>query len=269
MKARFAILTFVFVLSVGFFWLALNEYLIQSRAQLAGDLQIVPHAKNIECNPKAECYLHILGSTATTNALAGVTGVIKYNAEVLTPVRVDRRGICKTSTYGMDSDLQFIVDKPNQTVTFSVGALKADADLKGGNACITTVVFKPVDSQVDSQEASLALVEPEKWKAGGLKDGQKVIFSPQIEPETIRVKIDSSIAIPDDEPLPTGTTTTTCDISKGDCSCDARIDLIDWELLRSYINTEGKSCDINGDGKGNALDASIMYKNNDLMTIPQ
>lgn len=262
MKVRHAILACIFVLSVGFFWLAINEYLIQSKAQLAGDFQVVPHARSIECHPKGECYLHILGSTATTNAVAGVTGKARYSLG-LDPVRLDSRGLCRTSSYGLDSPLQFAVDPVTRTVTFSVGALKADNKLIGGNACITTLVFKPTDPLANSQDARLALTSQEEWKAGGLIGSQKSIFKTQIETQEINVKIDFSVPLPSDEPTPTGPlpSPAQCTSTGGDCNCDSSVDLVDWELLRASMKSEGPVCDMNDDGASNALDVTVWLKN--------
>jgi hypothetical protein len=263
---RYTILGLVFILSTVFFWLALNEYILTSKAQQSSDLQIVPHAKNIECNPQGECYLQILGSTATSNALAGVTGQVMYS-QYLEPSRVDLTGLCKTSTYGLDTPLQFNIDSQNKIVTFSVGALKDDAALKGGNGCIATLVFKPTGVQQNPQEAKLNLVAGDTWKAGGLINGQRGIFKPQVESSTVMVSIDSSVKWPEDGtgggPVPTQPSQ--CLKSKGDCNCDNRIDLIDWEMLRSAMQSEGGSCDVNGDGTANALDASIWLENNHLV----
>lgn len=264
---RLTVLGLVFILSTVFFWLAINEYILTSKAQLASNLQIVPHARNIECNPKGECYLHVLGSTAASNALAGVTGQVAYS-ENLEPSRVDYTGICKTSTYGLDTPLQYNVDTQNKIVTFSVGALKDDASLKGGNGCIASIVFKPVNITQDPQAAKLNLVPGNEWKAGGLIGGQKGVFSAQVDGDMVTVKIDSSVPLPDDggngTPIPSGKPDQ-CQKSKGDCNCDSMIDLVDWEVLRSAMQKEGEACDVNDDGKTNVLDASVWFENNNLV----
>lgn len=270
---RIATLALVFVLSTAFFWMAINEYILTSKAQQASDLQIIPHSRTVECHPQGECYLHILGSTAASNALAGVTGQVSYS-DNLEPVRIDYVGVCQSSSYGLDSQLQYKVDAASKVVTFSVGSLKDDASLKGGNGCVATLVFKPVNVTQDPQQSKLQLVTSNAWKAGGLINGQKGIFKLQVDSEVVSVKIDSSVAIPTpnpSQPAPTGThpgqpvPPGQCMKSKGDCNCDANIDLVDWEMLRSAMQNEGASCDVNLDSVSNALDASIWLENNQLV----
>ena len=270
-RIRITILSLVFVLSTIFFWLAINEYLLTSKAQQSSNLQIVPHAREIECNPQGECYVHILGSTDPVNAVAGVTGHVEYT-EFLIPDRVDHIGLCQQSSYGTDTTLQFQDDKENKILTFSVGSLRADEELKGGNACITTVVFKPTGVQQDPETTKLQLRADRQWKAGGLLAGVKGVFQAQVDDETIAVKIDSSVQWPPDDgtgggPVPTGTEETPegCQLDKGDCNCDSTTDLVDWEALRSSVRAEGGTCDLNGDGSANSLDVSIWIENNDLV----
>lgn len=273
-KVRFTILSLVFVLSTVFFWLAINEYLLQSKAQQASNLQVVPHSQEIECNPQGDCYLHILGSTATDNGVAGISGHVEYGS-YLTPDRVDQVGLCKDSSYGTDTTLQFNDDAQSNVLTFSVGSLRDDSELKGGNGCLTTVVFKPTNVSQDPTETKLRLVADSAyaWRAGGLIAGQRAELLPQVETDAIKVTIDSSVQWPPDDgtggPSPVPSTAPipgSCDLySKADCDCNDAIDLVDWEALRGSLNNEGPSCDPNEDGSTNALDVSIWRENNDLV----
>lgn len=267
---RFSVLGLVFVLSVIFFWLAINQYLLPSNAQLGSNLQIVPHATNIECNPKGECYLHILASTATQNGVAGVTGQVRYG-DLLEPVRVDSKGVCAQSSLGLTEPLQFSDDKTNKIVTFSVGSLKDDAELKGGNGCLTTVVFKPVGITADPQETAIALIAPTNWKAGGMVQGVRSAFQVSLDETTVRVKISTtSVWPPADEITPTpepkkDDAPESCKLDKGDCNCDGAIDTIDYEMIRSYTHKEGKTCDIVKDGVGDVKDIVEWLQNNSLL----
>lgn len=265
-KSRFAVFGLVFVLSVLFFWLAINEYLLPSSAQLGSDMQVVPHATSIECNPNGECYLHILASTDTQNLVAGVSGQVVYG-DFLEPVRLDKTGICAQSSLGLNESLQFSDNKAQKTLTFSVGSLSADASLKGGNGCVATVVFKPVGVTTDPQATKLALASSTNWKAGGIVQGQRGSFQIKSDETSIAVKISSSVVWPpvgEISPTPTGTQQA-CNLSKGDCNCDGAIDIVDWEILRSYTKNEGGQCDIVKDGKGDIHDIAEWLKNNTLI----
>jgi len=264
------VLGLVFVLSVIFFWLAINQYLLPSNAQLGSNLQIVPHATNIECNPKGECYLHILASTETQNGVAGVTGQVRYG-DLLEPVRVDLKGVCAQSTLGLTEPLQFNDDKTNKVVTFSVGTLKADSELKGGNGCVTTLVFKPVGVTTDPQETGLGLVNQTNWKAGGMIQNARSLFQVTLDETPVRVKITStSVWPPADDVTPTpdttkDDTTQSCKLDKGDCNCDGTIDTVDYEMIRSYSHKEGKTCDVVKDGIGDVKDIVEWLQNNSLV----
>lgn len=268
-KVKITVLGLVFILSTAFFWLAINEYLLPSKAQLGANIQIVPHATEIECNPNGACYLHIIGSTDEQNGVAGVTGHIQYGGN-LDPVQIEQSGPCASSSYGLNTPLQFTKDEQKNILTFSVGALSNDADLKGGNECITTVVFNPVAIQNDPEESKLVLAKADAWKVGGTVAGQKAVLVPNVDTSPIRVNISSQVPIPSGVPSPSGPPLPSmppaqCDVSKGDCTCDFVVNLTDWEELRSTMHQEGGSCDINGDGIANAIDISIWLQNNSLI----
>ncbi len=264
---RVTVFSLVFVLSVLFFWLAINQYLLPSNAQLGSDLQIVPHSTTLECNPKGECYMHVLASTDVQNLVAGVTGQVRYS-DFLEPVRLDKKGVCAQSSLGLTENLQFSDDKANKILTFSVGSLNSDAGLKGGNGCVTTIVFKPVGLTSDPQEARLVLTQPANWKAGGVLQGQRGAFQIKLDETQVSVKIASSVVWPpadDISPTAIPTGTQSCDLAKGDCNCDGAIDVVDWEILRSYTRSEGGTCDIVQDGKGDIYDIAAWVKNNSLI----
>ncbi|MBP9797994.1 hypothetical protein KBC70_02505 [Candidatus Woesebacteria bacterium] len=264
---KFTVFGLVFVLSVIFFWLAINQYLLPSSAQLDSNLQIVPHATNIECHPKGECYVHILGSTETQNGVAGVTGQVKYG-DFLEPVRVDMKGVCAQSSLGLTEPLQFNDDKATKIVTFSVGSLKADSELKGGNGCLTTLVFKPVGVTADPQETGIGFVGPANWKAGGMVQGVRAPFQVKLDEANVRIKITSTAILPpieDVSPTPEPSQPPSCNLDKGDCNCDGEIDTIDYEMIRSYTHNEGKMCDVVKDGVGDIKDVAKWIENNSLV----
>ena len=245
-KMRITVFGLVFVLSVLFFWLAINQYLLPSSAQLGSNMQVIPHSTSVECNPVGECYVHVLASTDVQNQVAGLSGQIRYS-DFLEPVRLDKKGVCVQSSLGLNENLQFSDDKVNKVITFSVGALNSDAGLKGGNGCITTVVFKPVGITTDPQEAKLGFTQPTNWKAGGVLQGQKGIFQIQLDETPITVKVSSAVVWPpadDVSPTPTPTGKQACDVSKGDCNCDGAIDVVDWEILRSYTTVSYTHLDV-------------------------
>lgn len=280
-RAKVTILGLVFVLSTVFFWLAINQYLYQSRAQLAADMQVLPHSTDIKCNPQGECYLHILGSMADGDTIAGATGYVRYG-EYLEPVRAEISGVCAQSSYGLDTPFQFDTSIQG-IISFSNGAVKSDSELRGGNGCITTIVFKPVNVPSDPASTKIQLVsagqDGTSWKIGGVSNGQKVSFNAQVDESTIEVTIDSTVPWPPEDnpvtPQVTGTPSTSVSPSvppngctkTGDCNCDDAVDLIDWEALRSTIRSEGGSCDLNNDGQANAQDISIWLSNNELVPL--
>ncbi|OGK61918.1 hypothetical protein A3I56_00535 [Candidatus Roizmanbacteria bacterium RIFCSPLOWO2_02_FULL_43_10] len=268
MRTKYAVLGLVFMLSVVFFWLAINRYLLPSKAQLASNMQIVPHATSIECNPQGECYLHVLGSVGANSAVSGVSGKIVYS-DNLEPVRLDSIGICQQSTYGLDQYLQFQDDKTTKTVTFSVSTVKTDNEIKGGNGCIVTVVFKPVNVTTDPQQSKMVLGDSALWKVAGTTNGQRGTLSAQVDTSTILVKITSSSPWPPPDqatgtPAPTITKTPGCDLSKADCNCDQKVDMLDWETIRSYYQAEGKVCDVDADGKADR-EFTVWLRNNGLI----
>ncbi len=262
---RITIFLLVFILSTVFFWNAINGYLLKSRAQLASDLQIIPHAKEISCNPKGECYLHIIGSMDEKNGLAGVSGAVRYG-DHLKPLRSMQRGFCYANTFGLDMQLQFKDDSANHVLTFAIGTTKKDSLLKGGNGCITTLVFKPMDVQEDPTKTTLQLLADKPWKAGGMLAGQRGAFNPQVDGGEITVTIDSSAPLPTPEPSPTPTGEPgECSLENADCNCDDTVDLVDYEIIRSGIAKEGGSCDVNTDGKTDASDLRIWTRKTDLL----
>ena len=95
-KMRITVFGLVFVLSVLFFWLAINQYLLPSSAQLGSNMQVIPHSTSVECNPVGECYVHVLASTDVQNQVAGLSGQIRYS-DFLEPVRLDKKGVCVQS----------------------------------------------------------------------------------------------------------------------------------------------------------------------------
>lgn len=278
LKTKITILSLVFVLSTVFFWLAINEYLLPSRAQLGSNMQIVPHATDITCNPGGECFLHILGSVDPENAVAGVSGAILYG-EGIQPVRLQKVGICADSSLGLDTELQNENNPSAQILRFSLGALKKNEDLKGGNGCITSFVFT-ADPQNTVNATKITLAENDRWQAGGLISGAVATFVPQVDTSTIAVTFDPNAPLPSVTPGPSGQPIPTvvsgtpvpsttpapgCQLEKGDCNCDSSINLVDWEILRSAVYQEGGVCDTNGDGQANALDVSTWIENNELV----
>lgn len=261
---RITIFLLVFILSTVFFWNAINGYLLKSRAQQASDLSIIPHSKEIMCNPKGECYLHLIGSTDIKNGLAGVSGLVRYG-EALKPVKTTQRGMCTRNTFGLDMQFQFADDAQNHILKFAIGTTRKDKDLKGGNGCITTLVFKPVDGIADPTVTSLQLLTEKPWKAGGMIAGQRGAFNPQIDSAGIKVTIDSTIPLPTDDPAPSTTPAPgSCSHETGDCNCDKATDLVDYEIIRSGLTQEGGSCDTNGDSVTDSKDVSVWLSNMDL-----
>ena len=111
------------------------------------------------------------------------------------------------------------------------------------------------------------LAEADKWQAVGSQN-----LAPQVDTTPVVISFSADAPIPTititppvDQPgvptPPTSPGASCATKAKGDCSCDGKVTVVDWEMLRKSIRSEGQSCDPNGDGTINSVDLSI-WKNN-------
>jgi hypothetical protein len=268
---RLTVLGLVFVLSTLFFWQAINTYLIPSKAQLAPNMKIFISEKVIQCNDKIDslCLVHIFGSTDATTGVAGVTGAMAFS-ENLALQGITQEGFCGQASFGLDLVLKYA--PVTSGLKFSLGSLKGDNLLASGTKCITTVGFKrvPTSNGGTATDAKVVLADAAQWQGVGSKaivpdvdtTPVGITFSPNAPIPSITIT-PPPIGGPVNPPLtpPAGGSCSTK--SKGDCSCDGKINVEDWEILRSSIRNEGQACDPNGDGTINSVDLSIWKTNHD------
>lgn len=264
-SARIVLIVLVFALSTLFFWNAINGYLLQSRADSATDVEIFPFSSDVVCNPRGECYVQVMGTTAAENGLAGVSGVLTYG-EYLVPDRIDSIGVCANSSFGLSVSLKFAHDPAARKLAFATGSIEHDRDLVGGTKCITTVVFKASGAPVSSISKSSVSFEPgSAWKVGGRIGTTRGILNPRVNTQQVVVTLDPNAPL-EDTPAPK--VPGTCKKNSVDCNCDGAIDLVDFEVLRGVVyDKQVASCDANGDGATDELDmvrwmedAQIMHK---------
>ena len=257
-KVRFTILSLVFVLSTVFFWMMLNNYLLPSKAQLDTNMKVFISEKDIPCNAKGLCLAHIFGSTNTGVGVAGVQGSFRYsdNIDVLGLIQDE---FCKNASFKLDTELGFRIDPASRSAEFALGALRKDDLLESGAKCITGVILQPKSGTTTPAQGFIQLADSPLWKAAGA--------------QPLVVNADSSqitINITDNAPIPSLTPPIDKDkgcstYGQGDCNCDGAIDLEDWENIRSSMNGEGATCDVNGDGASNNIDVSIWLINNEFI----
>lgn len=262
---RLTVLGLVFVLSTLFFWQAINTYLIPSKAQLAPNMKVFISEKAIQCNdtPGALCLVHIFGATEATTGVAGVTGGIEFSND-LSLAGITQEGFCGQASFGLDTVLKYSSSATG--LAFSIATIKGDNLLATGTKCITTVGFTRTANPNGNAAAGaqVALAAATQWQAVGSKAlvadvdtaPVPITFSPNapIPSITITPPVDNPV------PPPGGNCSSK---SKGDCNCDGKIDVLDWEELRSSIRSEGKACDVNSDGTINSIDLSIWKQNHD------
>ncbi|KXK11183.1 MAG: hypothetical protein UZ22_OP11002000387 [Microgenomates bacterium OLB23] len=266
---RLTVLGLVFVLSTLFFWQAINTYLIPSKAQLAPNMKIFISEKAIQCNDKPDslCLVHIFGSTEPTTGLAGVTGAMSFS-ENLNLVGITQEGFCSQASFGLDYVMKYT--PVPQGLKLTLGTIKGDNLLATGTKCITTVGFKrTVPANGGNSDARVMLADASQWQAVG---SQQIV--PDIDTAPVVITFSPSAPIPSITitppvvggpgapitPVPGGNCSTK---AKGDCTCDGKIDVRDWEVLRSSIRSEGNACDVNGDGTINSVDLTIWKTNHD------
>lgn len=265
-RSRLTILLLVFLFSTLFFWQAINNYvLIPSRAQLGSNFKVFISEKTIQCNTSVDalCLVHIFGSTESGVGVGGVTGAVKYS-DNLTPIGLTQQGFCGQASYNLDAPLQYKTTPLE--VAFSLGALRGDNQLVSGNKCITTIGFKRnVTDPSDTTTAQVSLADTAVWQAVGSKD-----LVPQADTSPVTISFSTSAPIPTitiTPPVggPTGTPDPSLclSVANGDCNCDKSVNVVDWEMLRSAIRSEGQVCDPNGDGFINAVDLSIWRDNHE------
>ena len=269
--SRLTVLGLVFVLSMLFFWQAINTYLLPSKAQLAPNMKIFISEKAIQCNDTvgALCLVHIFGSTDPTLGVGGVTGALSFS-ENLSLAGITQEGFCGQSAFKLEIPLKY--SPVTGGLMFSIGTLRGDSLLVGGTKCITTVGFRRVPATANgapATDAKVALAESARWQAVGTQSivpdvdvaPVPITFNPgaPIPSITITPPVIGGPVVPPVTP-PTGSCVRK---GEGDCTCDGKINVLDWEVLRSSMRSEGGSCDVNGDGIINSVDLSIWKKNHD------
>ncbi len=265
--SKLTILGLVFVLATVFFWQALNSYIIPSKAQLASNMRIFISEQAIQCNsnPDALCLVHIFGSTDAGAGVAGVSGSVSFS-DNLSLVGITQEGFCGQAAFGLDTVLKY---RPTAAdLSFSLATLKGDNQLQNGNKCITTVGFKQKAAN-NGATAKVNLADSAQWQAVGSQN-----LVPQADTSPITITFSATAPIPTititppvDQPPAGGNPPPVQNCpkrSQGDCNCDGKIIMSDWEMLRSSIRGEGQSCDLNADGFINSVDLSIWKNNNEL-----
>lgn len=260
-NARFALLSLVFVLSTLFFWMALNNVLIPSKAQLDTNLKIFVSEKQIACNMNGVCLAYLFGSTNEGVGVSAVQGGMKVS-DNLEVVGLLKDTFCNNASFNLDTELGFSFDSASRSAKFALGALRGDAQLVSGVKCITGIILKP--TAPITGVGTLQLNEAALWKATG---AQTLILNPSVDSTAITINITADAPIPSITPPSGGGGGATCATkAQGDCNCDSAIDLADWESLRAAVNKEGAvSCDVNNDGVTNSLDTSVWVQNNQLL----
>jgi hypothetical protein len=266
-KIRFTVLGLIFILSTLFFWSAINSALQPSKAQTAVNFKVFFLDKTMECNKNGLCLAYLYGSSNPGVKIAGVQGSISFSP-VIEPIAMIQDSKCAADSFKLDRQLDFkktTLSTGEEVVTFAMGSVKKDADLVEGNHCIGAVLLQPKNITAIPTAAKIALTDSTLWKAGG-----STTVSVGTDTAPVMITINDTAPIPSVTPPPPGGGTPPAGGScarkaEGDCSCDDKVDLIDWDILRSSLNGEGASCDVNTDGATNALDLSIWLQKNDLL----
>ncbi len=266
-KVRITVLGLIFILSTLFFWSALNSALKPSKAQTPTNFKVFFLDKTMECNKNGLCLAYLYGSSTPGVKIAGVQGSIAFSP-VIEPIAMIQDEKCKLDSFKLDKTIDFkktTLSTGEEVVTFALGTTKNDADLVEGNHCIGAVILQPKGVTTVPTAAKIALTDSSQWKAGG-----STTIGVVSDTTPVMITINDTAPIPSVTPPPPGGGTggggdASCSRhAEGDCSCDGKVDLIDWDMLRASLNGEGPSCDVNTDGASNALDLSIWLQNNDF-----
>lgn len=220
----------------------------------------------MECNKNGLCLAYLYGSSIPGVKIAGVQGSIAFSP-VIEPIAMIQDDKCKLDSFKLDKTIDFkktTLSSGEEVVSFALGTTKNDADLVEGNHCIGAVLLQPKGVTTVPTAAKIALTDSSQWKAGG-----STTIGVESDSTPVAITINDTAPIPSVTPPPPGGGTGGSDAScsrhaEGDCSCDGKVDLIDWDILRASLNGEGPSCDVNTDGASNALDLSIWLQNNDF-----
>lgn len=242
-KPKLIILAGVFILSTIFFWAAINQLLLPSRAQQGGKVSVFLFEDAISCNPQGVCIVHPYMNSDQGAGVSGIQGVVSYP----TGFSFIGAGADSSCTTPLDTQLQ-LKDEPNShTVSFAFVSLKKDAELpSGGPHCIAGF-------QLKAQSASsgeVALMLPEKWQATG-----SVKFIVSIDPKKTVVTASDSAGITP----PVGGAGACQTKIQGDCDCDGKTNMKDFEAIRPGLVGEpvGSTCDSDGDGLTDQADYDI------------
>jgi hypothetical protein len=255
MKPRTLLIILILLLSSVFFLTLINRVLYPSKAQSATKVNIFINEKTLECNIKGICIAHIFGATTAGNKLAGVQGQFTFseNLEVVAAYKDD---FCNQASFGFGDPLNFAVNPTTHIVDMALGALKSNDQLTDGTKCITGVILKPKAGTTIPSSGKIALSDSSVWRAGGSSP-----LTAEVDTTPLVITINDTAPIPSITPPAGGSPTPTIGAScakqsKGDCSCDSKIDMSDWELIRNSIRGEGKSC---------GLDFNTWIENNELI----
>lgn len=267
-KIRITVLGLIFILSTLFFWSALNSALKPSKAQTPTNFKVFFLDKTMECNKNGLCLAYLYGSSVPGVKIAGVQGSMTFSP-IIEPIGIIQDEKCKLDSFKLDKTIDFkktTSSSGEEIVTFALGTTKNDADLVEGNHCIAAVILQPKGVTTVPTAAKVVLTDSSQWKAGG-----STTIGVESDTTPVVVTINDTAPIPSITPPPPpgggtgGGTDASCPRrAEGDCSCDGKVDLIDWDILRASLNGEGPSCDVNADGASNALDLSIWLQNNDF-----
>src|SRR3989344_6177908 len=234
-KIRFTILGLVFVLATLFFWSALQQALVPSQAQSAVNLKVYLRDKTLECNKNGLCLAYLFGSSDAGVKIAGIQGAMTFSDKI-EPIGLIQDGVCSSHSFELDRVISFnkstVISNGGTTATFAVGTLKADALLKEGNNCIAAVILQPRGVTTIPDQATFALADSSMWKAGGT--GTVTVGA---DTSAMTITINDTAPIPPVTPPTMPPPTAGCTRSaQGDCNCDSKVDLIDWDVLRSAFN---------------------------------
>ncbi len=240
-KPKLFLLIGVFVLSTIFFFAAINQMLIPSRAAGEKRLSAFIFEPSVQCNPGSTCTISIYASSDQDNGISGITGQIIYSENLNFVSSAGTNGILETELMVRD-------DAVKHAVKFSYVSLKKDADLKsGGPHKITTLTFKP---NVASGTGSLTLATAEAWQAVGT-----VTFAVFPETKATNVIINDDVIIVS-PPVGGG------NCGQGDCNCDQKVNMTDFEVMRpGLVNEAVSSCDLDHDGSVDTRDYQIWKGN--------
>ena len=244
--------------------MAVNRVLYPSKAQSATTVKVFLKETDLPCNPNGFCIAHIFGTTEAGVGLAGIQGSLTFS-DNLEIVGLAKDDVCNGASFGLDTEFDFTVDVASKTAKFALAAAKADDKLTDGVKCITGVIIKPKTGMSNGASESIALTDGTGWRAGGTKTLSVVTDTKKLSITISDTAPIPTIITPTVTPMPTGSDASCEKKSKGDCSCDGKIDMVDWNSLRGASYGEGMTCDVNADGSTNALDMSIWINNNELI----